>query len=424
MDKLKINERVSLLCLPNPQLKVAIISIYIRRPLSRDEVTFNSLIPDVLKCGTKRLMTEMEIDKELQGLYGAKVAFNTMKAGEKQLMAFKMLMCADRYLPEPVLEKGLGILKELIFQPYIVDGGFCKEYIDREKEVLKEDILAKINNKGSFAVDQCVTNMCEGEVFAIADDGYIEDLDNINEKNLYEHYKKIITSSPIDIVVVGDLDFDKLKEIVNRDFVPESNALTVIPDDEIVKDVKEINYVAESMDVSQGKLVMGYRTGITSREANYYDLFMYASILGGGVSSKLFRNVREKHSLCYSVGANLEKFKGLMFITAGIEVENYKIALELINEQVDAMVKGDITDDEIDATKLYLMNNLRSVKDSPVALGDFYFSQSLQDSTDNVDDVIRKISAVTKKGIIEAAQNVKLDTVYFLTNEGRTNENN
>ncbi|MGL5439686.1 MAG: EF-P 5-aminopentanol modification-associated protein YfmF [Filifactoraceae bacterium] len=424
MEKLKINDRVRLLYLPNPHLKVATISLYFRRPLSREEVTLNSLIPDVLKCGTERLKTEKDIDKELQALYGANVAFNTIKVGEKQILAFKMLMCADKYLPEPVLEKGMSLLREIIYNPYIVDGGFSNEYTEREKEVLKEDILGKINNKGSYAIDRCIVNMCENEAFSISDDGYIEDLGEINGINLYNHYKTVVSSSPVDIVVVGDVDFNNLKEIIERDFVPESNELSIIPEDNIISEVESVRYISESLDVSQGKLVMGYRTGITARDKNYYDLFLYSAVLGTGVSSKLFRNVREKHSLCYSIGSNLEKFKGLMFISAGIEVSNYEFALKLIKEQVEDMKIGNISDEELDSTKKYLINNMRSIKDSPVALGDFYFSQSLQNGNDDIDSVIEKIKNVSKEGIIKVAKNIKLDTVYFLTNQEVSNENN
>ena len=260
--------------------------------------------------------------------------------------------------------------------------------------------------------------MCKQEPFSISEDGYIEDLAEIDEKSLYSHYKEIIETSPIDIVIAGSFDRDKIIETVKSKFNFERKELVKIDKEQIYKK-PEASYITEEMDINQGKLVLGLRTNMDYKDEKYYNLMMFSAVLGSGAHSKLFLNVREKHSLCYSIYSSLEKLKGLMFISAGIEISDYDKALELISKELDDMKQGNITSEELTNSKKFIINNLKSLNDNLSALTDYYYSMSIQDSNRTIDDVINLVSKVEISDIVEVGKEIYLDTVYFLT--GKSN---
>lgn len=98
--------------------------------------------------------------------------------------------------------------------------------------------------------------------------------------------------------------------------------------------MQETKTVQESMQVSQGKLVISL--DVDSKIENLsYVASVYNAILGGGANSRLFQNVREKESLAYTAGSSYLKPKNMIFIRCGIEIQNYNKALETIKVQLD-----------------------------------------------------------------------------------------
>ncbi len=417
-EKINISNGINLMLIPRDNYKTNIVTVYLKRPLRREEVTKNSLIPSVLKSATTGYQNPIEIAKKLQDLYGSTIGVSVDKTGERQVLSFRMYCVGDMYLPEPVFEPSLDMLKEVILSPLIKDNGFIKEYVDIEKTILEEDIKSKINNKGHYAMEKCTEHMCKDEPFGISEDGYIEDLMEIDEKNLYSHYKEIIETSPIDIVIAGNFDKDKIIKTVKSKFDFKRKELITIEKEEIYKKPK-VNYVTEKMDINQGKLVLGFRTNMDYKDEKYYNLMMFSSVLGSGAHSKLFLNVREKHSVCYSIYSSLEKLKGIMFISAGIEISDYDKVLELISKEVEDMKQGKITEEELENSKKYIINNLKSLNDNLAALTDYYYSMSIQDSNRTIEDIIDLVSKVQISDIVEVGKEIYLDTVYFLT--GKSN---
>lgn len=413
-EKININKGINLILIPRDNYKTNIVTVYLKRPLNRDEVTKNSLIPSILKSATINYPSPISIAKRLQDLYGSTIGVFVDKMGERQILSFRMYCVGDKYLPEPVFEDSLELLKEIILQPVISGNGFLKEYVDVEKNILEEDIKAKINNKGHYAVEKCIEHMCEGEPFSISEDGYIEDLEALDEINLYGHYKELIKTSPIDIVVAGSFDRDKIIDTVKAKFSFERKELVEIKREKIYSK-PSVKYEKDEMDVNQGKLVLGLRTNVDYVDERYYNLMMFSAIFGSGAHSKLFLNIREKHSLCYSIYSSLEKLKGLMFISAGIEIADYDKALELILKELDDMKQGNISQEELINSKKFIINNLRSLNDNLSALTDYYFSMSLQETNRTLEEVIELVSKVEVDDIAQIGSEIYLDTVYFLT---------
>ncbi len=414
IERKQIAKNVCLTKIPCYQFKTNVIAVYFKRPLCREEVTANSLIPYVLKSGTRSWQTETKISKHLQELYGTGLGVSVSKTGEMQILGFKLSFAAESFLGENILEDVISFLGEIILQPYLEDGVFCKNYVNIEKEVLKESILAKINDKAYYAKERCIEIMCKNEPYGIAEEGYLEDLELLTEENLYVQYKKMISSSSVDILLEGQMDFEKAEQFIQKHISLPEGEKVEIKEENIFVEPSELKEESETMDIEQGKLVIGYRTGRNARMDDYYDLLLYSIVLGVGAQSKLFRIVREKNSLCYSIGASLERLKGLMFIQTGIESKNKNRVIELIGEQLVEMKKGNITEEELLLAKKMAINSYRSTKDSVSGLCDFYYAQGLYGKNLTIEQAIEKIEWITAEDLKKTADSIIVDTIFFL----------
>ena len=166
--------------------------------------------------------------------------------------------------------------------------------------------------------------------------------------------------------------------------------------------------------MSQAKLVLGFRTNIAYGDPLYGLLLMYNGILGGFPHSKLFQNVREKASLAYYIFSRLERHKGVMVVAAGIDSNDYEKARGIIEEQVEAMAAGRISETEIENTRRGLINHLRTVEDNPYQIINFHLDGTIGGKNYTIAELIRCIEAVTLEEIKAAAEKIKLDTVYLL----------
>ena len=403
LKTLEIGKNVKLTLIPESKFKTNLVSVYILRELDRKEVTKNALLPGILKSGCDKYKTLGQLTNREEELYGSYLNAGTSKRGEK-------------YLDEKILGGCIDLLNEIINNPLIVDGGFSEEYLKIEKEILKDSIMGIINDKGTYAMKQASEVMFEGEPYAISGKGYIEDVDDINGVNLYQHYKNILKTSPIEIIIEGEFDESEVVELIKERFTFDRGDIIDLPKEEFYKEVDEVKEVKETMDIAQGKLVMGYRCNVDYLdEERYYSLLLGSRILGGGADSKLFVNVREKESLCYTIYSTIQKSKSTMMVCSGIEAENYERTVELVKEQVQKLKDGDITETEIANAKIAFINSLNSLNDEIGRLSDFYFSQSIAKNKSDLDEIKNMINKSTKEDIVDAIKDIQLDTIYFLS---------
>ena len=414
---INLGKGINLTLIPEEKFKSNLVSIYIQRILDRDEVTMNALLPSIIKSGSEKYPSAREMSYHQDDLYGVSIGADSSKRGESQVITFKIISTDEEYLDEKIFKKVVKYLDEVVNHPLVIDGAFKEEYVAIEKENLKNRIESIINDKGRYAVERAREEMFKNEKYGISDLGYLEDIDKITAKGLYEHYVNIMKTSPIDIVVEGNFDEDEIVEIISNGFDFHRENIIEIPRADFIKKVDEIKVIKEEMDITQGKLVMGYRCNVDYKdEFKYYSLFVGSNVLGGGPHSKLFVNVREKESLCYYIYSSLEKYKTSMFISSGIESENYDKTVELIGEQLKSLKEGKISDEELLNSKSAIISSLKTIKDSLGGSSDFYFSQSMGGTNTTVEKIIEMIEKVTVSDIVEAFKNIELDTIYFLSN--------
>ena len=411
---IKIADGINLYYINDTKYKTVSMAMYLHREIDRNEVTKNALLTKVLRRGNAGYNSIKSINTYLESMYGTLFSVDVSKKADIQSISCSVSNIADKYSEEGLTARTAQFMLELMFEPYVVNGAFCEEYVESEKKNLKDDIDAIINDKRSYANMRCIEEMCKGEKNAILDCGYIEDIPHINCTNLYEHYKKIVFSSPVDIYIVGDADVDSLAQTIREYLSPYKFDISPLKATLTKRSAGDIKHIDEKMDVNQGKLSMGFMTGLNGDDEDYYALLVANSIFGSGAHSKLFNNVREKMSLAYYASSRLDKFNSLMVVSSGIEFENYNKAKDEILVQLDAVKNGDFTSEELAVAKDFIINSYKSYFDSPYLMREFYLSSSFTKHTDTIEEAIEKVGAVTAEQVKCAFANVSLDTVYFL----------
>lgn len=415
-EKINLKDGITVHKITTSKFKTNLFAIFLTTPLNRENVTKNALISAVLRRGTMNYKSQNIIAKELEDMYGASFDCGIDKNGDNQVLKFYVESINDDFLPEKynLAEKSLKLLVDIVSNPLVENGAFKKEYVEVEKNTLKQVIEGKIDNKGRYAIDRCFEEMYKDKPYGLYKFGYTEDLEAINEKDLYEYYKALISECKIDVFISGfdisDLNENQILDI----FTPRTANYTTIENLYIENEINEPKEVIEKMDVTQGKLMMGADI-LKLDKAERPAASMYSVILGGGANSKLFQNVREKASLCYTAGASYIKAKNSVLIRCGIEIKNYKKALNLIKEQLRQIENGEFSDDDIESAKQLILASYKSVRETQDSEINYYFSQELTGEFVSIEDNIKDIEKVTKEQIVDVANRVKLNTIYFLT---------
>ncbi len=399
------------------RFKTNTINIFFQDNLNSNTVALNALFPSVLRRGTQNLPTLKDINLYLEELYGAIFDCGIGKKGERQIIHFYFEYLSDKYANDEQsnFKGALDFLLDIIYRPVLKEGSFNPQYVDQEKTNLKMLIESRTNDKVQYAMDRCYELMCREEPFGLYEYGSIEQIEQITPEELYKHYKDKVTTLPADIFITGELGDGEIEYIRKRIGTLDRGVTKGLTSGIVKKYVDKVKHFEDKMDVTQGKLSLGFRTNITPKEDDYYALMVYSSILGGGMHSKLFQNVREKAGLAYYIFAGLEKFKGLMIIGSGIDIKEKERAQTLIMEQMGAIKEGRISDYEFDSTIKSLETGINALKDSQLQVVDFNFSQLVAQTHDTLEGVLGKIRRVTKQDVINITGKIQLDTVYFLT---------
>ena len=285
---MQINKSISFEYIPMPKLKTSTVGLFIHRRLSKEEAAKNAMLPRVLKRGSQFLKDRSEIEKYLDNIYGGDLRGGCFKKGEDQIMYFSVESITEKYVPdkEPLFEKMIKLLMSIVFNPLVENGGFSPLYVQQEKKNLIERIQAQKNDKRTYASQRCIEEMCKGTDFAIHSYGTLEDVEKIDAASLYEYYKDMIYNSKIDIFVSGECDEEEAVRLIENALPSGEFGGGEVVLDGILKKDTPVAYTEEVMDVTQGKLSMGFTTGVDSTGDDYYALMVANSIFGGGAHAR------------------------------------------------------------------------------------------------------------------------------------------
>ena len=417
--KIQIKKGINLHCINTDKFKTNLISVFLTTNIKREDVTKNALISSVLRRGSKNMPTQEEISKTLENMYGASFDCGIDRTGKNQVLKFYIESINDNFLPdnnENLLEQSFEKLFEIVFNPLIEENGFKQEYVKQEKNTIKNIIEGRIDNKARYAMDRCIEEMYGKEGYGLFKFGYVEDLDSINNVELYEAYKKLLNECKIDIFVSGMLDENTIKMIQENENIKnlcdrEAMYASTILEDRKMPEEEKVKQ--DSMEVSQGKLVVGLDVDIKDEDEKFNAL-IYNTILGGSANSKMFQNVREKAHLAYVATSNYLRHMNNIFINCGIEIENYDKTVDLIKKQIEDLKNGDFSDEDIVNAKKVIISGIKSIDDEQDSQITYKFGQELANMEVSLEEYIKIIERISKEDILKIAKSVYINTIYFL----------
>ena len=410
---------ITLRCFPDDRFKQGCLSVQLVRRMDRREAAMNALLPAVLLRGSEHYPDLRAITWRLDELYGASVGTMVRRVGDYQTTGLYCGFIDDRFAMagEQVLSPMMAFLEELLLHPSLENGVFRQDYVESEKKNLVATIESERNDKRVYANAQLIRTMYKADPFGIPRLGEKEQVEEITAETLYAHYRRILRESGVNLFYVGTAPAEQVAEGLKALFGKIDRSYVNLEAQTPFLDAGGSD-VTEEMDVAQGKLCMGFSTPVTIRDGDFVPTQVLNTIFGAGMTSKLFMNVREKMSLCYDIGSGFHGSKGILNVSAGIDCAQVETVRGEILRQLDACKQGDITTEELQAAKEYLLSSLRGTHDSPGAIESYYSSAALSGLPLDPRQYMQAVKEMALSDVVRAANNLKLHTVYFLKGVG------
>ena len=417
VTRTELQPGVWLTAVQTKKFKSSLLAVQFLTPLAAEDASANALVPMVLRRGTAAHPNLESLSAALDELYGGALEPMVRKKGETQCVGFVGSFLDDAYTlnKEPVLEPAAALLAEVIGAPYTQDGAFCPDYTGQEKANLIDRIRAQVNDKRQYAQIRAVEEMCAGEPFGVDKLGSLAAAEAVTPQSLWAAYQALLGGAWVELYYCGSAEAAR----VQAAFGPLLAALPAGQRGKPARPAKgkaprKPRRVEEALDVTQGKLAMGLRTNCDAWDEGYPALMLINAVYGGTTTSKLFMNVREKLSLCYYASSGLMKYKDVMLVSSGVEFDKVGQAEGEILSQLYKCQTGDFTDDELEWARRSVVSTLRTTLDNQSRLEDYWLGQAAAGLTEGPDDMAARVEAVTRAQAVEAAQDLTLDTVYFL----------
>lgn len=394
--------------------KTITMKVIFHTPIIKEDITKRNILSDILLQSTKEYKTRRDLTIKSEDLYAADIYTSNQRVGNYIMTSFILQTLNDKYTEENNFEESIKFLHEIIFNPDVEEERFKEDKL----ELVKSNATLALNSIKEDAANYSLIRMSEAydktSPISYRMTGYLEDLDKITEENLYEYYERMLDNDYVDIFILGDINEKELLPIIKKYFkfkkVKKRKASYYLPNK---KPRKRRLFAKETTKNSQSKLAIACPiTKMTDYEKNY-SLLLANIILGGTGDSKLFKEVREENSLCYTIRSNYNRLDNLMVINAGIDNVNFDKAVELITKNVQDMKKGKFTDSDINVAKEFYKTSAESLMESPSRIINEVLTEEIL-GVEPLSERVRKIEKVTKKDIMRACKKINMDIVFLL----------
>ena len=415
--RIRLAEGVHLTHLPARKFKTSLLSAQFLTPIAAETAAAQALLPAVLRRGTVRYPDMGALSARLDKLYGAEIDYTVRKKGESQCVGFVASLIDDAFTPdgEKLLEPVAELLGQLICNPVTKSGRFLPEYVDSERTNLVDAIRSILNDKREYADLRLLQEMCSGEPYGVSQFGDEKTAESLTGERLQDTYTGLLASAPLELFYCGSAEAERVETALLKALstLPRM-AVRSVPRSSHHAAREEVRRVTDAMDVTQGKLGMGFTCGSDDFPA----LMMGNTLFGGSSNSKLFMNVREKLSLCYYASSLFHWQKGIITVSSGIEFKNFQRAYDEIQSQMKAVQEGDLDEWELAGARSTLCNAYATIGDSQSKLENFWLGRMATGRDDTPEELAEGIRAVSPERIYGAMRTMSLDTVYFLKGEG------
>lgn len=400
------------------KFKSSLLSMTLLAPMAQETAAVNALIPYLLRRGSEAHPDLQSLAAALDQLYGGSIEPVVRKKGEVQCVGFIGSFLDDAYTLDGsgVLDPAAELMGELLLRPYTRDGAFCPDYTRQEKANLVDRIRSEVNDKRQYAIDRVVEEMCRQEPYGVGRMGREADVETITPQSAWKRYRELLAHARLELYYCGSAGTDQVCFILQKALagLPREGGYEV-PQTLVVPTAQSVRQVEERLNVAQGKLTMGFRTGgITAASPDYPALVLCNALFGGTTTAKLFLNVREKLSLCYYASSSVQKYKGVMLVSSGVEFSNKQRAEDEIMAQLEACRKKEFEPWEVEGARRYTVSSLLTALDSQGRQEDWWVGQAVAGLTQGPEELARAVETVSLDQAVAVAKSLSLDTVYFL----------
>lgn len=403
------------------KFKTIRVKVFFNAPIEKDEITIRNFLSTTLATTNHKYKTKREFAIKKEELYAASIGSGTTRFGNYSNLSFGLNTLLDKYTEKGNFEKCLEFFSDSIYKPNIENSKFDQEYFDVAREKTATHLHSIKEDTSYYSTIRLLEEIDSNSPLSYRACGYLEDLENITTSNLVSYYNKLLDSDIMDIFVIGDINFDEVEELIRKYF--PIKVFKKIEKEARIDEIKttKVKTVVEKNDSNQSKLAMGFMLNNLEKYERNYPLTLYSIILGGGTNSKLFRNVREKKSLCYYIHSTINKLDNLLMVRAGISKNNFEEVVKLVKKEVDELKKGKISLEELENAKKMYVSSIDELEESQDDIIDSYYMMDLI-GIDDIETRKKKMMEVSLEDVIGVAKKVHLNTVYLL--EGDKDEEN
>ncbi len=412
---------VDLIAAATNKFKTSVLSVSLVVPLRAETATANALLGDVLCRGSRRYPDLAALSAATDELYGMSLSPTVRQKGECQCISLTASFLDDRFTLDgaPLLEPAAELIGEVLLHPVTENGVFRADYVAGEGANLADEIRAQVNDKRGWSIHRVTELMCEGEAYALDKYGSAEEAESMTAERLWERYQALLREAKVIFYYGGSAPVERVEAALRHGFAP---LITARPIPDLRCQVlahpsrPQVRVETDRMEVAQGKLALGFRTGgIDIHSPEYPALLVLNAVYGGTASSRLFLHVREKLSLCYFASSLVDKLKGILVVSSGVEFSKFEVAQAEILAQLRDIQSGTLSEEELTVGRQAVISSLRTMLDSHGRMEDFWFTQAVAEATNTPEEWMEQVRAVTKEQVVSAAQNIQLDTIYYLT---------
>lgn len=404
------------------KFKSITVKVSFHRVIKKNEITIRNILSDMFMQSSKKYNSKRDLTIKAQDLYAAGLRTTNSRLGNYINTDFYLTVLNDKYTEEGNFASSLEFLSEIVFNPDVENGQFNEEKLDIVKSTCRSALNSIKEDASNYSLIRMAEEFGKGEPISYRMIGYLEDLDDITGKSLYEFYLDMIKNDFVDIFVIGDIDIKGTTDLIKKYFkfgVLKKLKVPFMVDEKKPRRSKLV--LNEKIDNTQSKLAIGCRLNDLNEYERGYPLTLFNVIFGGCSDSKLFKEVREENSLCYTIYSITNKLDNVLLIRAGIDKENYKKTVSLIEKNLKDMCNGKFDETDILMAKEYYNTALEEIEDSQSKIINNYLMMELINA-DDIDVKREKMSKVTKSEIVRVAKKVTIDTILCL--EGVKDEEN
>ena len=387
--------------------------------IDEKDITYISLLFKNLLFSTKKYNSPRKIAIKKDDLYGLNISHHKIRKSKYFINELCLSFPMDKYTEDGLLKDSIEFLLEILKNPNVENNKFDEEIFSITKNMLSEEIKSEMEASSSFAIKNYFNILNSSNPYNYSLYGKLDILDKITNSDLYDFYKKYFSSCSIDIMVNGDIDYNEINNLFD-DF--PFKGINIYDEDLYLDYSKSYTLNIIKSDYNQSNLIMGASCkNLDLYEKKYVSIF-YNIIFGNSPSSKLFLNVREKKSLCYSINSVFNRLDGLFLIYAGISKDNFKLTIDEINRNINEMKKGEFNEEDLDDARVFIKSVIDESFDYQSSICERYFN-NLYFDLDDKDKQLEMVDRVSKEDIINLAKKINIDTILLVEEKYEENKN-